>query len=256
MVIALALAGCQEAPPPGHVAHAVVAVSDDPAADARAAMARGDWPATGKLLRLALTREPQSLDLHYRLAIAATYLDDHDEAMREFQWVAAHAPEGSEEASVAHVWLASAGRRGERTPPPQALASPSDGLVATGALSGQVVWAEPGGHPRPRNRQLLMLIGLRGTPTKGQRHRVRTDQNGRYTFKDVVAGPYQLTDAIAGEATWRQRVVVEPGRETVLDLSRSNGVANGHDFQPGATPSPPAPPAARAASRPAGEGSR
>jgi hypothetical protein len=232
LVIAAALAGCQDAPPAGQGMSLMAVQVSDAAGDARAAMARGDWPAAARLLRTALVRDPQSVELHYWLAIAATYLDAHEDALREFEWVEQHARAGSEEARVARSWLASASRDG-RAGPPQASRAADPG-VATGGLSGQVMWAEPGGLPQPRNRQLLMLVGVPGTPTKGKRYRLRTDADGRYMFRDVVAGPYDLTDAIAGEATWRQRVVVEPGRETVADLSRSNAVA-GRDGVPGGT---------------------
>jgi hypothetical protein len=239
LVIAAALAGCQDAPPAGQGMSLMAVQVGDAAGEARAAMARGDWPTAARLLRTALVRDPQSLELHYRLAISATHLDAHEEALREFQWVEQHAPPGSEEAGVARSWLVSA-RRDDRGPQAEAPRS-AETWAATGGLSGQVMWAEPGGLPQPRNRQLLMLVGLPGTPTKGKRYRVRTDADGRYMFKDVVAGPYQLTDAIAGEPTWRQRVVVEPGRETVVDLSRSNGVASRDDFPQGGARSVGAP---------------
>jgi hypothetical protein len=227
----LALAGCQGAPPADPAVSFAVTVSADPAGDARAAMMRADWPVAARLLRTALAREPGTLDLHYRLAIVATYLEEREEAFREFEWVVAHAPEDSEEARVARAWLASAPRPGERTPRQPAAAGVGDlPTTATGALSGQVLWAEPGANPQPRNRQVLMLIGLPDTPTRGKRYRLRTDQNGRFVFKDVPAGPYRLTDALAGPATWRHRVVVEPGRETVVDLSRANAVPSRDDF--------------------------
>ena len=243
VVAALSLAGCQGAPPAEPVVSVAVDVGGDVAAEARAAMVRGDWPVAARLLRTALTREPQSLNLHYRLAISATHLDAHEEAVREFQWVEAQAPADSEEASVARAWLASPPRQGARARAPQDAGGFTDVPPAIGALSGHVLWAEPGGSSQPRNRQLLMLIGLPGTPTKGQRYRLRTDQNGRYTFKDVTAGPYQLTDAIAGQPTWRQRVVVEPGRETVIDLSRSNAAPGRDDFPAGGAPPSPGAPA-------------
>ena len=238
LILAVALAGCQGPAPADHVVAVAFDASADAAAEARAAMARGDWSSAARLLRAALVREPHSVELHYRLAITATHLDALDDARQEFEWVEAHAPAGSEPAGVARDWLAS--RSGGR--PATAAAEPSGAASATGvgSLSGQVLWAEPGRGAQPPNRQLVMLIGLPGTPTKGHRYRVRSDENGRYLFKDVVAGPYQLTDAIAGQPTWRHRVVVEPGRDTVLDLSRGNAVPARDDF-PAASGSAAAP---------------
>jgi hypothetical protein len=111
-----------------------------------------------------------------------------------------------------------------------AVASPVDPHRGDSALSGIVTWSLPGRPPQPRGRQLLLLIGLDGTPTKGVRYRVRAARDGRYEFKDVVAGPYQLTDAIAGQPTWRLRVVLETGRDAVLDLSADNSAGVRDDF--------------------------
>lgn len=78
----LAVGGCQGTPNP----HAPVVDLDE----ARRALASHDWTAAAPHLRAALEKDPQSLFLHYNLAICATWLDVKDEAVREFEWVVAH----------------------------------------------------------------------------------------------------------------------------------------------------------------------
>jgi hypothetical protein len=76
----------------------------------------------------------------------------------------------------------------------------------------------------------LHLTGIPGTSSKEQRYTIRTDDEGRYEFKRIVAGPYKVTDRVAGTPTWRLRVEVEPGRDTAFDLSPTNSISVRDDF--------------------------
>jgi hypothetical protein len=221
-LVALLACGCGGSPSAAPAPLAVV--PSDPATEARLAMAAGDWQTAMGHLRQALVRTPHSVDVHYRLAVCASHLDLHREAVREFEWVLAHARSDSPEARTARSWLAETARTSPARVASAVGTAPASG-PSTGALSGTVTWREPGATPQPRARQLLMLIGQDGTPTKDTRYRVRTNRDGRFEFKDVVPGPYQVTDALDGRPTWRLRVVVEAGRETVLDLSPTNSAA-------------------------------
>lgn len=82
-----------------------VVVAPEVATDARAALARRDWSTAAPLFRLALTRDPGDVKLHYGLAVCATHLNAHEEATRVFRWVLEHAPAASEEARTARSWL-------------------------------------------------------------------------------------------------------------------------------------------------------
>jgi hypothetical protein len=220
-LVALLASGCGGSPSAAPVPSAVAL--PDPATEARLAMAAGDWQTALDHLRQALVRTPHSVDVHYRLAVCASHLDRQQEAVREFEWVLAHAPSDSPEARTARNWLAET-PGGTSARVSSAIAT-SDSAQGMGAVSGTVTWREPGAMPHPRARQLLMLIGQADTPTKDARYRVRTNRDGRFEFKDVVPGPYQVTDALDGRPTWRLKVVVEAGRETVLDLSTANSAA-------------------------------
>jgi hypothetical protein len=192
-------------------------------------MAAGDWRAAREHLRRAIRQDPASVDLHYRLAVSASHLEAHDEAVQEFQWVVAHAAASTDEARVARVWLA---ETGSVTPARVAAAVPTspDALRGSSTLSGVVTWIAPGGATQARQRHLLTLTGLPASPTKNARYRVRTARDGVYEFKDVIPGSYKLTDAVTGQPTWRLRVALEPARETILDLSVDNGTAVRDDF--------------------------
>ena len=224
IALLVAGAGCQrvartEAPGP-------TSVVVDHAEEARAAMAAQRWALAAEHLRSGLQNSPERLFLHYNLAICATWLDMRDEAVREFEWVVAHAPAGSEESKTASRWLAD-----NRQPGQNALARASDGTnVGDGIVRGTLTWAETGPSLTPQPRLQLFLIGLRGTPTQGQRYMLRSNREGHYEFKDVVAGSYKLTDAIAARPRWRLKVTLDPGQNLSLDLTPQNGIAVRDDF--------------------------
>lgn len=224
----LALAGCQRAAEPAVVASGPVV---DAVAEARQALARQAWAVAAPHLRTAIAQNPDDLFLHFNLAVSATWLELRDEAVREFQWVVAHAPAESDEARTARQWLADA--RGRARPNDARGGSAADPTAADGRLRGIVLWGETGQAPLPQPRLQLHLIGLPGTPTKGLRHTLRSDQYGHFEFKRVAPGPYKLTNVIAGRPKWRLRVVVDTGRDVALDLTPENGLGVRDDFRDG-----------------------
>ncbi len=220
----LVIAGCQR-PPEAPAPAAVV----DHVAEARQALAGQNWAAAAPHLRAALQKDAESLFLHYNLAICATWLDGTDEATREFEWVVAHAPGGSEEAKTARQWLADNRSRA----PAETAAEPAanDPTVGTSGLRGTVAWAEPGQSPTSQSRQQLVLAGLRDGPTRERIYLVRADREGRYEFKRIVPGPYKLRgEAAGGRTRWRLKVVLEPGQDLALDLTPENGLPGRDDF--------------------------
>jgi hypothetical protein len=176
--------------------------------------------------------------LHYKLAITASYLSLVDEAVTEFEWVVAHAAEGSEEMRVAREWLAAAKSRDVTTASvadgsrrPASATRAEDGRVGDSGISGTVTWAESGGAPEIKRRMQLHLIALPGQQSvEEQRFTIRTDENGRYAFTRIPPGMYKLTNTVAGPPLWRLRVTIPPGRETTLDLNNANSVTSRDDF--------------------------
>jgi hypothetical protein len=232
LTLLLTLAGCQGPSTPQQPR----VQESDPATLARQAFDRKDWAAAAPLLRTAIQRDTGSLELHYKLAITASYLSLVDEAVTEFEWVVAHAAEGSEEMRVAREWLTAAKSRdvttvadGSRRPGSATRAE--EGRTGDSGISGTVTWAESGRAPEIKRRMQLHLIALPGQQSvEEQRFTIRTDEDGRYAFTKVPPGVYKLTNTVAGPPLWRLRVTIAPGRETPLDLNNANSVTSRDDF--------------------------
>lgn len=226
--LALLIASCQRAPeaPPASKAPAVNHLEE-----AKKALAVADWATAAPHLRAALQQTPDSLFLHYNLAICATWLNQQDEAVREFQWVMDHAPSDSDEATTARKWLASKGRgtRTETAAEPEA----DNTKVGDSAVHGIALWAPPGQPAAPLGRYQLFLYGLRDTPTKGFFRVLRTETNGNYEFTKLPAGSYKLSDTIGPDPKWRLKVTLEPGQDLLLDLTPDNSVQRRDDFPDG-----------------------
>jgi hypothetical protein len=71
---------------------------------------------------------------------------------------------------------------------------------------------------------------------------MRTDKEGRYRFNRIKAGPYRLTDAIAGDVKWNLKIEVKSGEDLELDLNPGNSTASRNDFPPAAEAARPTPP--------------
>lgn len=228
----LALAACQSPPPPAAPSSSTPAPVDF-AAQARAAAARSDWKAAAPLFRQAIAASPNDYKLHYELGVVATYLEARDEAVREFRWVVANAPPDSAEYKAAKTWLAESGGSGGPvagavTPAPADI--PHVERVGDAGLYGQVTWTAGAGGPHSTKRMQVHLTGVPGSPSQEQRYTVRTDDEGKYEFRRIVAGSYKVADRVAGKPTWRLRVEIEPGRDTALDLNPANSAAVRDDF--------------------------
>lgn len=228
-LVVLTLLGCQSPPPTAPPPP----VAGSPPATVDLALAEGDCTRGISLLRAALARQPDDLRLHYRLGVCATHLDASAEAVREFRWVLAHAPADSPEAQAARGWLAEAGVLAEGGAP-----TTEPGPRGDSALSGRAVWAESGQSPRPSKWLPLHLIGLPDSPTRGLYYTAWANEDGQFEFRGVAAGPYKLTNRLAGRPRWRLRVTLEPGRETTLTLTPDNSVEARDDVPEPASAAP------------------
>jgi hypothetical protein len=218
-----ALAACQApAPTPPQ------RVEEKAEVRAAAALEAGRYPEAAGLFRLALERAPESVPLHYGLAVSLSYVD-RAAAGRQFQWVMQKAPAGSPEATESRQWLARAGLL------PQA-ASPLNGSgrserqAGNAVLLGRALSVEKSARPEPMRRLQLFLVGQPDSPTKEERYNLRTGEDGSFKFPNVVPGPYMLTNRVAGQPTWRLRVELKPAEEKQLDLTSSNSASVRDDF--------------------------
>ncbi len=222
LLLALLLTACQAPPPPAPTAEA------DLATRAAQALSRGEFAQAQTLYRRALETSPDSLPLHYGLAVAASHLEQREEAIREFRWVLERGQPGSAEVEAARSWLAAAGA----LPRKAADAAPKDDgrEVGNASVEGTATFTEDGSEPKAMSRMTLLLIGQPGSPASEERHTLRTDEQGRYKFKNVVPGIYMLTNRVAGQPIWRLRVELAASQEMVLDLNPANSVKVRNDF--------------------------
>jgi hypothetical protein len=221
-LLALVFGACQS-PPPGPPKAAA-----DPATLAAEALDKGDYPKAATLYRQALQSKPESLPLHYGLAVAVSYLNLKDEASREFKWVLERGEAGSAEVEAARRWLISVGAIPR---PSQAVADREEERQSGFArLEGRAVFAEGSQPAQPMRRMQLFLMGQPDSPTREARYVLRTDEEGRFKFPSIVPGPYKLTNKIAGLPTWRLRVELKASQDLVLDLTPANSVSAHDDF--------------------------
>ena len=226
-LMSVTVAGCQQSSvrPIAKKAEADHAVAGHKAFDQR------DWGGAASHYRLALQKMPDELILHYRLAIAASWLGLRDEATTEFEWIVAHALMTSEEARVAREWLAAS--RGQTTTLAGGGAggsSAADEWLGDSAAHGRIVWDE-GQGVAPLKRYQIHLYGLTedGKP-KGISFHVRTDRDGNYKFEKIPPGTYKMTDNNVGTPKWRLRVQLQQGENALIDLGPGNSINTRDDF--------------------------
>lgn len=219
--LALLLGACQgPTPPPPEAA------APSLGAQAAEALDKGDYARAADLYRRALADAPESLPLHYGLAVAASHLGLKDEAIREFKWVVGRGTPGSSEVEAARRWLASVGALAESESSPTPSSEEERRTSERASLEGRMVLAEGG----PAARRMVILYGQPDSPTKDERYNTRTDDSGRFKFPRIVPGPYMITDAAAGPRNWRLRIELRPGQDMTLDLTPANTVKVRDDF--------------------------
>lgn len=212
--------GCQRTAPPAP------AVAADPETLAAAALERGDYTGAAALYRKALVLRPESVSAHYGLGVATSNLNLREDTIREFQWVVAQGAPGSTEVAAARTWLIAAG---VLRAPVAADRPPEPDRGWNGSIEGRAYMGADD-QPQPLTRMQIHLVGQPDGPTKEQRKVLRTDQEGRFKFDNVMPGSYMLTDVVAGKPRWRLKVEVSPNSTLRLDLTPRNGAPARDDF--------------------------
>jgi tetratricopeptide (TPR) repeat protein len=201
---------------------------DGLAARAAAALNAGRHAEAVDLFREALDTTPESVPLRYGLAVALSY-SDRGAAIREFQRVLASAPPGSQEGVESQAWLARAGAL-PSVPTASSRSAEPERQAGNAVLAGHTLFGEAGAKPEPMRRLQLFLKGQPDSPTREERHVLRTAEDGSFRFPNVAPGAYMLTNRLAGQPIWRLRVELKASEEKQLDLNPGNSVAMRDDF--------------------------
>lgn len=221
LAAALALASCQEAPIPSTPAAAAGSPVERLKAEGDALVAAGKYLDAIEKYREATDLDAAAVGPRFGLGTAYSFLEKRPEAIAQFRWVLDRADPGSTEYQEARRWLVSVGAL---TPPTTvADASPAEPVRATdptlGHLVGKTQWPEV----TPQRHLITGSLTLTGDePVTRDVKRTRAFRLGDvYEFKDVPPGRYRVVAAIDGTTVWDQKVSVEAGKETTLDLMQS-----------------------------------
>jgi hypothetical protein len=226
IALGLVLAACQSPPRPGSGPAA-----EGPGARAARALEAGRYAEAAELYREALAESPGKVRLHYGLGVASSFLDRRDDAVREFRWVVRYGAEGTPEVKAARQWLVRAGAMPAIVAVSESPDRPEPEREAGYAsLEGHAVFAEAGQEPKPMRRLQLFLVGQPNSPTQRERYNLRTDEEGKFKFPNVVPGPYKLTNRVAGQPIWRLRVELKASETKLLELTPANSLAAQDDF--------------------------
>lgn len=219
--LVLLLGGCSTPPEPAPRA------ADD-ARLAAEAMDAGDYASAIDLYRRAVAKSPDSLPLHYGLAVAASRLDLKPEAIREFRWVLERGEAGKAEVDNARSWLVKVGALAPRNSRPRLFESTANEAAnsASASVEGRAISTGAAEHG-PMKRLQIFLIEQ---PGRVHHYHLRTDEDGRFRFADVAPGIYKLSDRITGPPMWRLRVEAKPGQVAFLDLGADNSTKVRDDF--------------------------
>lgn len=244
LFLAVAVLGCGEGPRPVQgerreeaPAHALKQAGDAALDQRRFADARDSY-----LKALAIA--PSDPQLHYRLGVALTHLDENGEAEKSFEQVLLLTGNQGKEAEAARGWLLArgivprVGPAGDQITKTSASSfsssemgpvTPLDRAQDPGSVVGQVSWVLPDGRTE--------LIGgrsveLYAAERPGQRLAWKvTDKEGRFRFDDLPPGSYRVAGFYAGPAPlWNLRVDVQPKQETTVSLTEANSVRHRNDF--------------------------
>jgi len=235
--VALFLVGCQQSQPPNTLAPPPETAAQTLKQEGDELARAHDWVGAVAKYQTALNQESGGLEVRLALGVALSHLDRRDETIEQFRWVMSHSPSGSPEFTLARTWLVEVGeeiegpRMATAPPEPETPATVNkDGDKPKGAVQGATTW--PGVNPR------LQLIPVRITLT-GEDTDNRDVNLGRrfrlgegYRFTDALPGKYRLR-AVAIDQNlelWDKTLVVEAGKETIVDLTPADSRVSTRDF--------------------------
>jgi hypothetical protein len=242
VVAMVLLAACQPTP----ASHAPATGSVSPAEQLRIEgdgfMARADYASAVAKFRAAADLDPAAVAPRFSLGAAYSYLEKRPEAIAQFRWVLARADATSTEYREAHRWLARVGglpALGRGATAAQADASTTPAPLdpsAIGRIVGRTEWPDVAPHDH-LVRGDISLVG--DEPITSDVARSRPFRLGdAYEFRDLPAGRYRVIAVIDETAVWDEKVTVEAGQDTNVNLTASNSPVPAARFSPAPTGSP------------------
>src|SRR5215813_3570234 len=235
-VVAVLLSGCHQSPPANPLALPM-------GPDARALKQEGDhlarsrdWAGAAAKYLMALNRESSSLELRLAYGITLSHLDRRDETAEQFRWVINHSQPGTHAFAMARTWLVEAG---ELLGLPAATAAPvadtapaGNDTTPKGGVRGMTTWPGVTTHERlvPLRITLSGEDGENRDVTLGRRFRLGEP----YRLSDARPGKYRLRAVAIDQNVelWDKQVVVEPGKESIIDLAATESSVSTSDFPP------------------------
>jgi tetratricopeptide (TPR) repeat protein len=233
LAAALVLASCQQAPGPGAPAAAAPSPTQRLEAEGNALLAAGRYADAIDKYREAADLDPAAIGPRFGLGSAYSFLDKRAEAIAQFRWVRDRANPASTEYQEARRWLERVGAL--TAPATVAEASASEPARAAdptlGHLVGKTQWPEV----TPHRHLITGSLALSGDePVTQDVKRTRAFRLGDvYEFKDVPPGRYRVVATIDGTTVWDEKVAVEAGKDTTLDLLQATSPVPAGRYAPG-----------------------
>jgi hypothetical protein len=210
--------------------------------EAAALSARGDYVAAAEKYRDLVQRYPDDVLLRYAYGSVLSHLDRRQDAINEFTWVVANGRPSLPEVVSARQWLLEAGAllsdggkqadstaaearsTASATPPPSGAALPQP------LLRGQTSW--PGVNPEVRRVKLVIRVIGDEDSNRTVNLPVRIDLGRPYRAAGIPPGAYRIVGHSGDVQLWEKRLVLEPGKETVLDLTPETSSVSPSEFPP------------------------
>ena len=234
LAAALLLAACQQAPVARPPASKAVSPTERLKAEGDALMAKASYADAVEKYLKAADLDPAAIGPRFGLGSAYSLLEKRPEAIAQFRWVLDRADTSSTESQEARRWLLRVGA----LPAPPAVADASQREPAravdpssAGHLVGKTQWPEV----TPQRRLITGSLLLAGDePVTQDAKRTRAFRLGdAYEFKEIPAGRYRVVAVIDETTVWDEKVTVEAGKDTTLDLSQSTSPVPVAKFAPG-----------------------
>jgi TPR repeat len=197
----------------------------------------GDHAGAVTKYREALQATPNDVRLRFALGSALAQLDRRAEAGEQFKWVVEHGAPGQEEVALAREWLAAASEgsgspssRRDVTMSPAPATEGSSASPGVGSIKGKTSW--PSVNPDAQPVALELRFTGDDAATTGKNFRLHIGLGKPYAMADLPAGAYRVVGRSGGVKLWEQRIVVNAGTETALDLTEANSAVTPKDFAP------------------------